>query len=108
MPRRDQRKTVIHSWAELPAGTSEVEEAEFWASHTPGEAPLDQMEQAPEGSLPPPMTCGGHREAAEADAGGSLRGSPADGGAVLVHAEAMRSARAATASSPGTSGAARA
>jgi hypothetical protein len=81
MSRRDQRKTVIHSWAELPACTSEVEEAEFWASHMLGE---------------------------RSGRCGSLHGPPADGGAALVHAEAMRSARAATASSPGTSGATRA
>jgi hypothetical protein len=52
-PRRDERKAVIHNWAEVPAFASEVEEAEFWVSHTLGETLLDQMEPSPEGLLPP-------------------------------------------------------
>lgn len=53
MPERAEPKIVIASWDEVPQFASEAEEAEYWASHTPGEGLLDVMGPAPEGLLPP-------------------------------------------------------
>lgn len=43
----------VQSSGEIPQFASEAEEAEFWATHSLGEAFLDQMEPMPEDVLPP-------------------------------------------------------
>jgi predicted DNA binding CopG/RHH family protein len=53
MSSRARPKVVIHSWSEVPAFASEAEEAEFWATHALGDELLDQMDETPEGLLPP-------------------------------------------------------
>lgn len=45
------RLTEIQSWDEVPDFASEAEEAEFWSTHSLGEALLDRMEPLPESEL---------------------------------------------------------
>ncbi len=55
MPIRPRpRKSVVHSWDEVPAFTSEAQESTYWASHVLGEELLRKMRPAPKGLLPAP------------------------------------------------------
>jgi hypothetical protein len=49
-----RQMTIIHSWDEVPAFSSEAEESEWWGSHGLGEELLNQMQSPAEGELPPP------------------------------------------------------
>jgi macrodomain Ter protein organizer (MatP/YcbG family) len=53
MHANTRKLTEIHSWDEVPDFASEAEEAEFWSTHSLGEALLDQMEPIPESELSP-------------------------------------------------------
>ena len=46
--------TTIHSFEEVPAFTSEAEEAAFWGAHELGDEILSAMGPVPEDILPPP------------------------------------------------------
>ncbi len=42
----------LHNWAEIPQFSNEADEAEFWATHSLGEALLAGLEPPPPGLLP--------------------------------------------------------
>ncbi len=55
MPKQaPSKKSMVHSWEEIPAFTSEAQESRYWASHVLGEALLRKMRPAPKGLLPAP------------------------------------------------------
>lgn len=59
MTRPKRPHPPIDRFEDVPAFSSEAEEAEFWASHELGPEPLSRMELRPEGILPrarPPAT----------------------------------------------------
>jgi hypothetical protein len=53
MARQMKRLKKVNSIEEIPDFASEAEEAEFWSTHSLGEALLDQMEPIPESELSP-------------------------------------------------------
>jgi hypothetical protein len=48
------KKSIVNSWDQVPAFTSEAQESRYWASHVMGEALLRKMRPAPKGLLPAP------------------------------------------------------
>lgn len=46
--------TIVENRADIPAFTSEDDEARYWAAHTLGDALLDKMAPIDDGFLPPP------------------------------------------------------
>lgn len=47
---------VVQSLADIPTFASEEEEARYWATHSLGDAILDQMDSLDDGFLPPPRS----------------------------------------------------
>lgn len=55
MPRRTGTKMeIVERSEDIPAFTSEDEEHQYWATHSPGDAILDRMSQVEDDFLPPP------------------------------------------------------
>lgn len=52
--RRPAKETVVESWDEVPAFTSEAQEDRYWATHVLGESLLRKMRPISKGVLPAP------------------------------------------------------
>jgi hypothetical protein len=55
MKKTNARKMIeLESWDEVPEFTTEAEEADYWESHSLGQALLDQMRPLSNDDLPRP------------------------------------------------------